>query len=304
MKRQQAFVNKGNPMLKGGLHCHTTRSDGCDAPEVLLGKYADAGFDFVALTDHRKYNLRNFAPRTGVLVIPGMEIDRQIEGDKGIHCFHSVCIGPVEGNGYTQDELYPAGTVKDQADFQPLLDEIHAKNNLTFYCHPEWSATPACEFGQMQGHFAMEIWNSISAVEHDLDLDAAYWDNLLMAGKRIWGVATDDVHYPHGYFHGWVRVNAEKNVDSVLSALKNGEFYSSCGPEIYDFYVEDGRAVVDCSPVDRIRFHYGYMPTRMVRGGDLTHGEYSVPEYFTYIRASVVDAQGRKAWTNPIYLND
>ena len=52
MIRQQAFVNKGNAMLKGGLHTHTTRSYVCDAPEVLLGKYRAGGFYFVAITDH------------------------------------------------------------------------------------------------------------------------------------------------------------------------------------------------------------------------------------------------------------
>ena len=31
--------------------------------------------------------------------------------------------------------------------------------------------------------------------------------------------------------------------------------------------------------------------------------EYELKDYFTYIRASVVDAQGRKAWTNPIWLD-
>lgn len=305
MIRQQAFVNKGNAMLKGGLHTHTTRSDGCDAPEVLLGKYRAAGYDFVAITDHRNYNLKNFAPETGVLVVPGMEVDRQITGDKGIHCFHCVCIGPEAGNGYAQDELYPAGTVADQAEFQPLLDEIHEKNNLTIYCHPMWSRTPACEFNQMKGNFAMEIWNSLSAVEYEIDMDAAYWDELLMQGHRIYGVASDDVHYPHGYCRGWVRVNAEPNVDSILAALKNGEFYASCGPEIYDFYVENGRAVVECSDVDHIRFNSGFLPTKICRGdGRAIHrAEYDLKDYFTYIRASVVDAQGRRAWTNPIWLD-
>lgn len=28
MKRQQAFTENGKKFLKGGLHCHTTRSDG------------------------------------------------------------------------------------------------------------------------------------------------------------------------------------------------------------------------------------------------------------------------------------
>lgn len=35
MIRQQAFGGKGK-MLKGGLHCHTTRSDGKCSPEEVI----------------------------------------------------------------------------------------------------------------------------------------------------------------------------------------------------------------------------------------------------------------------------
>ena len=33
MKRQQAFIDHGKTFLKGGLHTHTTRSDGRLTPE-------------------------------------------------------------------------------------------------------------------------------------------------------------------------------------------------------------------------------------------------------------------------------
>ena len=64
MIRQSAFENTGNKMLKGGLHCHTTRSDGQNEPGELLRDYANKGYDFVAITDHRKYSFENFAPET------------------------------------------------------------------------------------------------------------------------------------------------------------------------------------------------------------------------------------------------
>ena len=35
MRQQQAFIGK-EKMLKGGLHCHTTRSDGRDTPEDVI----------------------------------------------------------------------------------------------------------------------------------------------------------------------------------------------------------------------------------------------------------------------------
>ena len=156
----------------------------------------------------------------------------------------------------------------------------------------------------------MEIWNSGSALHHDMDVDAAYWDELLGQGIKIFGVATDDGHGREDHCNGWVMVNAENDVNSILASLKAGAFYSSCGPEIYDFYVEDGKAVIDCSPVDRIRFQADAHPTKIKRNSDglITHAEFDLTKNwagpFSYIRVSVVDENGKKAWTNPIFLED
>lgn len=305
MIRQQAFEKTGNAMLKGGLHCHTTRSDGKGDPAEVIRLYAQNNYDFLALTDHRFYNYQNFAPETDILIVPGMEMDRNLEyPGVGVHCFHTVCIGPAEGNGYAQDQRLDSGRVKDQFEYQHILDEIHANGNMTIYCHPEWSNTPSHEFDQLKGNFAMEVWNSGCAINNNEDTDAACWDELLRQGQRIYGVATDDGHGMNEHCNGWVRVNAKRDLNSILAALKAGAFYASCGPEIYDFYVEDGRAVIECSPVERIRFHYGFAPTRITRGEGICRAEFPIPEHYRYIRVSVVDEQGRKAWTNPIFLDD
>lgn len=303
MIRQQAFLQTGNRMLKGGLHCHTTRSDGEGSPEEVIRLHARNGYDFLALTDHRLYNYRDFAPDAGVLIVPGMEMDRNMP-DRGVHCFHTVCIGPAQadGNGYAQDQQFDSGIVRDQDEYQPLLDSIHENGNMTIYCHPEWSNTPAAEFDRLRGNFAMEVWNSGCAITNDEDTDAACWDDLLLKGQRIFGVATDDGHPMKDHCHGWVRVNARRELNDIIAALKAGAFYASCGPEIYDFFIEDGRAVVRCSPVEKIRFHYGYAPTHIERGAGIESAEFKVPDYYAYLRVSVVDAQGRKAWTNPIFL--
>ena len=307
MIRQQAFNQNGNKMLKGGLHCHTTRSDGKGAPEDVIRLHVENGYDFLALTDHRYYNYANFAPDQDILIVPGMELDGNLP-ERGVHCYHTVCIGPAKenGNGFDQDQRFDSLKVTCQEEYQPLLDMAHENGNMTIYCHPEWSGTPAREFERLEGNFAMEIWNSGCAIECEQDMDAAGWDELLRQGKKIWGVATDDGHKMTQHCVGWVRVNAERNLDSILAALKDGAFYSSTGPEIYDFYVENGKAVVKCSPVDRVRWHYGFAPTRLKDGnGELIEGaEFDVPEYYAYIRASVVDANGCMAWTNPIFLKD
>ena len=61
MIRQSAFTGSA-PLLKGGLHCHTTRSDGKGTPEEVIRLHKQNGYDFLALTDHRVYNYENFAP--------------------------------------------------------------------------------------------------------------------------------------------------------------------------------------------------------------------------------------------------
>ncbi len=228
MIRQQAFIGAGK-MLKGGLHCHTTRSDGALSPEDTIRLHAKNGYDFLAITDHRNYNFTNFAPDAGLTIIPGMEFDGDLPCDIGFRCFHTVCIGPekADGNGYEQDQRFESAAPRDQFEYQPYLDRIHAKKNLTIHCHPQWSGTSAKYFEQLKGNFAMEVWNSGCALNIDMDTDAAYWDELLGQGIKIFGVATDDGHGAQTHCKGWVMVNAENSVSAILKALEEGKFYSS-----------------------------------------------------------------------------
>ena len=312
MIRQAAFV-AGNKMLKGALHCHTTRSDGNCTPEEVMKIHKVHGYDFMAITDHRRYNYINFVPETGITLIPGMEFDNDISipCDHGFRTFHTVCIGPLkeDGNGFEQDVLLDSANAPDQESYQPYLDDIHAKKNLTVYCHPQWSSTPPRFFEKMKGNFAMEIWNSDSALGCEMDYNAAYWDDLLGKNIRIFGVATDDGHSAIRHCNGWVMVNAENNVNAILKALENGEFYSSCGPEIYDFYYEDGKVVIDCSPVQSVTIHSDCHPNFRKTATDepLTHVEFTLNGFskfpFKYVRLSIMDKNGKRAWTNPIFLD-
>lgn len=301
MIRQSAFTGNGK-MLKGGLHCHTTRSDGKCTPEETIRLHRENGYDFLALTDHRKYNYENYAPETGITIIPGMEIDGTFDRENGFRTYHTVCIGSDgASNGFSQDEEFICRDVKTSDDFQKYLDAVVAKNNLIFYCHPEWSGTPARYFENLNGYFAMEIWNSGCVIENYMDTNAAYWDELLGSGKKLWGVAVDDGHEKNHHCKGWVMVNAENSVDSILDALKNGSFYSSTGPVIEDFYIEDGKAYLktaeECS---YIWFCADKHPSKQF--SDTAEASFDLKGEFTYIRAVVMDKDGHRAWTNPIFI--
>ena len=307
MKRQAAFSSAGK-MLKGALHCHTTRSDGKGEVSDVIRLHKENGYDFMAVTDHRIYNYDNFGVE-GITILPGMEVDGNFPRvGNGVHCHHIVCIGPEkkDGNGYEQDQRFERWAIEKPEDTQAQLDEIHQNGNLTIYAHPQWSGTPSREFEMLKGNFAVEVWNTGCVVEYRQDMDAPYWDELLDQGQVIYGVATDDGHDMDHHCKGWVRVNSENNVSAILDALTSGKFYSSCGPEIYDFYVEDGYAHIKCSAVKEVRFAHLRAPYRFTiapEGEVITEGSVKLRRG-GYIRAAVVDEQGRMAWTNPIFLED
>ena len=234
-----------------------------------------------------------------------MEMDAVITSREGM-CFHTVALGPEEDkNGYHQDEHPSGGKVNDQSEYQQFIDEMLSKNNLVVYCHPDWSRTPARSFENLKGCFAMEIWNSGCVITDEMDVDnGLIWDELLIREKKIYAVAVDDGHEREHHCNGWVMVNAEKSIDSILDALREGRFYASCGPEIYDFYVEDGIAHCKTSPCKKIVFKYGLRPTparHATEGGYLTEAQLKVSG-FSYVRVWVEDEQGRRAWSNPVWL--
>jgi len=66
--------------LRGDTHVHTNISDGWESPEAVSGYYRKAGFDFILISDHRKYEgaevARKFYDNANIdlLIIDGEEI--------------------------------------------------------------------------------------------------------------------------------------------------------------------------------------------------------------------------------------
>ncbi len=309
MRIQQAAFAKGKPFLKGALHCHTTRSDGRGTPEEVIRLHHANGYRFMALTDHNIVNHINHCPEVAMTMLSGIERDLRLPGrsaDKP-HCVHVVGLGVPGDPAAPGQDVRPehAGEGSTAADAQTMIDEMHAWNMKTIYAHPQWSGTTYRDFGVLKGNIAMEIWNTGCALENGLDDNAACWDEALDDARPVlWGVAADDGHPVEQHCKGWVMVSSDNDAQSILDALEAGEFYASCGPVISDFYIEDGEAHVVCSPAASLQFvtlrHP--LPCRRDSHGQLTHAECRLPEGLKYVRAVVMDAQGRRAWTNPIML--
>jgi hypothetical protein len=93
-------------------------------------------------------------------------------------------------------------------------------------------------------------------------------------------------------------------VENVLAAIRTGACYASRGPKIRYFGIQDGMVKIDCSPVKDIYFMGGPIEgDHAIAEGrtSLRHHEMPVKPW-QYVRAVVVDAHGKRAWTNPIVL--
>ena len=141
---------------------------------------------------------------------------------------------------------------------------------------------------------------------------------MLYRGCRLWGGGGDDNHNDYDIdslycdsFGCFTVVKArDRSQKSIIEALKSGSFYTSTGPEIYDFYVDEENeiAVLECSPAAKIRLHTDGHPTSIKRDadGNLTRAEFSIKSWCgkrRYVRMTVIDKDGRFAWTNPIFLD-
>ena len=93
--------------------------------------------------------------------------------------------------------------------------------------------------------------------------------------------------------------------EAILAALKAGCYYSSQGPEIHAVEVLERSVVVRCSPARGVFLGgRGYARARAL-GEGITECELPLDLFVgsAHLRVTVVDAAGRRAWTNPVWLD-
>lgn len=118
---------------------------------------------------------------------------------------------------------------------------------------------------------------------------------------------SDDVHVPDDLYGGWIWVKAvERSKSAILDALRHGFYYSSSGPTIYDFGMEEDQVYVSCSACREI--HFVTYPPRgksffAEQGKSLMDASHKLTGRESYVRVVCVDENGRSAWTNPIFFN-
>ncbi len=308
--QQTAFAAPGR-FFRGNLHSHSTRSDGALEPGEVCRRYIDAGYDFISLTDHflgrfgypitdaRDFRTNRFT------TIPGAEIhaDRMANGE----LWHMVAVGlPDDFAPPDAPDWDPRETSEPASAFAARAREAGA---FVAIAHPEWNGMTLEDARLIEAAHAVEIYNHGCEMQQDRGSGFAILDALLSEGRRLSACATDDAHFKgRDHFGGWVMVKAEANEpEALLAALKEGAYYSSTGPELNEVAIDGDALVVECSPVrDIIAVGHGSAST-FVEGesGGLTSARLPLEPFRKggWVRVTAVDGQGRKAWSNPLWLD-
>ncbi len=281
---------QGKRWYKGNLHMHTAESDGRRSKEDAYRLYREAGYDFVARTDHWKPSEQEC--QDGLLVLSGCEYNVGYDVRRGV--YHILSIGATSDPMLTR-----------QNTPQEIVDAIHRCDGMAVLAHPAWSLNTPEQIFAVKGFDFTEIFNSVS----DLPKNARPYsgevlDMVAARGLYLPLLATDDTHYfePYDLCRSYVMVQAEECTrDALLEALRAGRFYASQGPQLYT-HAEDGVLYVDCSPVEQIVYYTGYIwnAHRSDIGTDLTRGEFTMSTNDLFVRVEVRDSEGRYAWS-PYY---
>lgn len=303
------FFNAPGRFYRGNLHTHSNLSDGALSPAEVCRRYRDEGYDFISLTDHLigQYgypiaDTREFRGN-GFTTILGAEVHSgpQQNGD----LWHLVANGlPLDFEPPDAPSFLPSDT---QETGPELARRAVAAGAFVSIAHPQWSGLTLEDARSIDCAHTVETYNHGCAMGCDRPDGFHVLEQLLAEGTRLNLIATDDAHFTEpDHFGGWVMVkSAENDPDALLEALKAGHHYSSQGPELRDIAVTDTHIEIACSAVVSIIIQAQGNLAKAVHGLSMTRGKIPLSLFAAspWIRVTVIDAAGRRAWSNPIWFD-
>ncbi len=177
------------PRLRGNLHAHTTYSDGVRSPAELIAEYEALGYDFLAITDHEDL------------------------------------IGPPYWRAFEQ--LAPRlllfqGVELNWPDFEQHVGRvIGERETLHVLNHParyRLSVAETVERARRIGAGGIRL----DAVEvTDTGLEQPRYATAEIPLVKI---ATDDAHRPPHFGRAWIEVDAPRDRDAIIRAIRAGDF--------------------------------------------------------------------------------
>ncbi len=300
------LLPKNFNIYKANLGCLTSLSKGKLTPKELKEAYKSQGYSIVAFSDFEHLESHTELCDKDFLAVTAYKT--AIEN----YCFTL----------YSQTEYNKAvSTPQIKEDIQKTVNEFISKANqnnfLVCINHPAKSQQTFSDYSALSGYFALEIANYSSLVEGFIEDNNHIYDRVLRhSGEPVFPIACDGNRntFPlestkNDSFGAFTMIFAENLCyDNIISALKNGDFYSSTGPQFEEVYMEDNKIHIKCSPVHSIRLLNEGRDAPIViapEGETLTEAVFDIDPDFMgrFIRVDIRDDQGNFADTVPYYLD-
>jgi hypothetical protein len=291
--------------LRGDLHCHTLYSDGDSWPSEMLTSAAEAGLDFLGVTDHNNvaHQLAYGPGGDGLpIVLPGVEVTTY-----GGHW-----------NAWGTDRWWEFRE-PESAAVERTMRAAMESGAVVSICHPK-PFGPPWEYSNEGGFHAIEVWNGPWAQLNAASL--ARWDGFLRRGIRCVAVGGSDTHYlrrqdvapRHADSIGtpttWVHVDGAPTVASILAALRDGRSFISESPRGPQLYLDadrarKGRVSVEARDAAGARLELitqaGTIASKPAADDALA---FEIPEDARFVRAQLVAENGDvRALTNPLWTD-
>ncbi len=259
----------------------------------VVALYKDAGYDVLTIADQSSLmDTRELGEKLDILTIRGIE---NIEHD-GI-----LCIGI--------EELI-------RGEPQEVINECARQGGFSIICHPNLLPAPGLHellakhtTKSLTGYDGIEILTP--AVFKGLmgsGLATDFWDELLTAGKLVWGFGNDDFHWFWEMDRAWNWVFADgRGVAEIKAAVKRGSTYVSTGLVLSRFSLEGGVLEVGATlPGGQPRrTHYEFVGedgTVLAEcSGAAETARYRLGGNEAYVRVHAASEDGAALWTQPVY---
>lgn len=288
--------------VRGDLHCHTRYSDGDSWPSEMLHAGAEAGLDFLGVTDHNNVaHHAEYGPGGGgmPIVIPGVEVTTY-----GGHW-----------NAWGTDRWWefrdPDGPAVERA--MAAAEDAGAFVSVN---HPK-PFGPPWEYDGIRSFHAVEVWNGPWGRLNSYAL--SFWESRLRAGQRLVAVGGSDTHVlrsqdpdpRHAQALGmpttWVEAGPDPDARAILEGLRAGRTFVSASPAGPQLYMDRARNGIEVTVRDAqeaalvILGDHGTIDAEASRAGTWSTSA-RVPSGLTYVRAQLIGPNGDlQALTSPMW---
>jgi len=316
---------------RGNTHAHTLNSDGDTAPDAVVRWYRSHGYNFTFITDHEF--ITDVAPLNALfgaagkfLVISAQEVTQRITDPAhpdGLRQAHVNALGITRVIRPLGERNI--GPPPMSAAYARNLAEIRNAGGLPQVNHPNFRWSVRLEdMLELPDSTLFEVWNGHPGVYNLGGADSlgraapsteALWDSLLTRGKLIFGVGDDDSHYfkPEDAENAelarpgraWVMVRADTlSADAILGALRRGDFYATNGVLLRRYEASAREIQIEIAPAGDMRFRTEFIGSggRVLASSTALRARYAITGSEGYVRARVTDANGRRAWMQPVMV--